>query len=178
MSEHVKQLLEKRKSSIIKKWFDLVVDTYPPETSNFLRKEKDPFNNPVGKTTVTCLEALFDYLLDKSDERTLISNLDPVIRIRSIQDFSPSKAVGFIFFLKTIIRVELQSDKSGSINTHDISALDFKIDGLMLMAIDVYAKCKETFYQIKANEEKNRFFKAFERAGLITDITQEKQDLS
>ena len=174
MTANFKKILEKRKSGIIKKWFDLVVDTYPPETSNFLKKEKDPFNNPVGKTTVECLETLFDYLLDKSDEQTLISNLDPVIRIRSVQDFSPSRAIGFIFFLKTIIRNELKNDKSGSFDINEVSALDFRIDGLVMIAFDIYAKCKETFYQIKANEEKNRFYKAFERAGLITE---EKQDL-
>ena len=149
MSENIIHLLEKRKSGIIKKWFDLVVDTYPAETSNFLRKEKDPFHNPVGKTTVTCLEILFDYLLDKTDEQTLISHLDPIIRIRSVQDFSPSRAIGFIFFLKTIIRVELTNDKSGVIDTNELSALDFKIDGLILVAFDVYAKCREAFYQIK-----------------------------
>lgn len=175
MGAHIQQLLEKRKSGIVKKWFDLVVDTYPPETSNFLKKEKDPFHNPVGKTTVSCLEVLFDYLLDKSDEQTLISHLDPVIRIRSIQSFSPSRAIGFIFFLKTIIRVELKDD---SIDSIELSAIDFKIDGLMLMAFDLYARCRDTFYEIKANEEKNRFFKAFERAGLVTEITQEEQDLS
>ena len=178
MGAHIQQLLEKNKSSIIKKWFDLVVDTYPPETSNFLRKEKDPFHNPVGKTTVECLETLFDHLLDKADEQSLISHLDPIIRIRSVQDFSPSKAIGFIFFLKTIIRNEFKNNKSGSVDIHELSAIDFKIDGLILMAFDVYARCKETFYQIKANEEKNRFFKAFERAGLVTEITEDGQDLS
>jgi hypothetical protein len=174
LTANFKKFLEKRKTTIIKKWFDLVIATYPSETSSFLKKEKDPFGNPVGQTTVNSLEVVFDYLLDKSDEETLISFLDPVIRIRSVQDFSPSRAIGFIFFLKTIIRNELKNDKSGSFDINEVSALDFKIDGLILMAFDIYAKCKETFYQIKANEEKNRFFKAFERAGLITE---EKQDL-
>lgn len=178
MSEHIQQLLETNKSGIIKKWFGLVVDTYPPETANFLRKEKDPFNNPVGKTTVECLEVLFDHLLDKNDEETLISHLDPIIRIRSVQDFTPSRAIGFIFFLKTIIRNELKNTKDGVIDPIEMTALDFKIDGLMLLAFDIYAKCKETFYQIKANEEKNRFYKAFERAGLITEISEETQDLT
>ncbi|MCJ7774193.1 MAG: RsbRD N-terminal domain-containing protein [Desulfobacterales bacterium] len=177
MIAHVNNLLEKRKTSIIKKWFDLVIDTYPPETASFIKREKDPFNNPVGKATVKCLEALFDHLLDKSSEQTLISHLDPIIRIRSVQDFSPSKAVGFIFFLKKIIRDELKNDKSSSVGINEVTALDFKIDGLILIAFEIYAKCKETFYQIKANEEKNRFYKAFERAGLITEITEEKQGL-
>jgi hypothetical protein len=31
-------------------------------------------------------------------------------------------------------------------------------------------KCREKIYQIKANEEKNRTFSAFERAGLIKEL--------
>jgi len=177
MSEHVKKLLEKNRTAIIKKWFDLVITSYPAETATFLNKEKDPFGNPVGKTTIDSLESLFDYLLDKTDEQTLISHLDPIIRIRSVQDFSPSRAVGFIFFLKTIIRNELNNSKSDSFDINELSVIDFKIDGLILLAFDIYAKCKETFYQIKSNEEKNRFYKAFERAGLIQDLTEDKQNL-
>ncbi len=177
MSAHIKNFLENRKTSIIKKWFDLVIDTYPPETSRFLRKEKDPFNNPVGNTTVKSLEALFDYLLNKSSQETLVSFLDPVIRIRSAQNFPPSKAVGYILFLKEIIREELTNEKNSHFSINELSALDSQIDELVLMAFDIYAACRETFYQIKANEEKNRFFKAFERAGLLTEITAERQDL-
>ena len=178
MSAHVKNFLEKRKKAIIKKWFDCVVDTYPPETASFLKKEKDPFNNPVGKTTVQCLEAIIDHLLDKRSEQDLISYLDPIIRIRSVQDFPPSKAAGFILFLKMIVRDELKADKNSSFDIRELSSLDSRIDELMLIAFDVYAKCRETFYQIKANEEKNRFYKAFERAGLVTGLTEERQDLS
>ncbi|MBW1845734.1 MAG: RsbRD N-terminal domain-containing protein [Deltaproteobacteria bacterium] len=178
MSGHVKNFLEKRKTVIIKKWFDCVVDTYPPETASFLKKEKDPFNNPVGKTTVQCLEAIIDHLLDKRSEQDMISHLDPIIRIRSVQDFPPSKAAGFVLFLKKIIREELNNQKSKDVEINELSALDSKIDELVLIAFDVYAKCRETFYQIKANEAKNRFYKAFERAGLVTGLTEEKQDLS
>lgn len=178
MSVHVKNFLEKRKAPILKKWFDCVVDTYPPETASFLKKEKDPFNNPVGKTTITSLEALFDYLLNKNSKETLISFLDPVMRIRSVQDFPPSRAAGFVLFLKKIIREELNNQKSKDIEINELSALDSRIDELVLIAFDIYAKCRETFYQIKANEEKNRFYKAFERAGLVTGLTEERQDLS
>jgi len=178
LSANIIHLLEKRKASIIKQWFGLVIDTYPPETANFLKKEKDPFHNPVGKTTIKCLEVLLDHLLDKIDELALISYIDPIIRIRSVQDFPPSKAIGFIFFLKKIIRSELKNAKNISFETRELSSLENRIDDLALIAFDVYVKCRETFYQIKANEEKNRFYKAFERAGLVKEITEERQDVS
>ena len=36
----------------------MVVDTYPADTSRFLKRQKDPFANPVGNTTLESLEAV------------------------------------------------------------------------------------------------------------------------
>jgi hypothetical protein len=36
--------------------------------------------------------------------------------------------------------------------------------------------CREKIYEIKGNEEKNRTFKAFERAGLIAEIPENPPD--
>ena len=53
-------LLAQRKTAIIKKWFALAIETYPSDTANFLKSQKDPFANPVGRTIYRGLEALFD----------------------------------------------------------------------------------------------------------------------
>jgi hypothetical protein len=52
----------------------------------------------------------------------------------------------------------------------DLSQLDRKIDIIGLAAFDIYMRCREKIYQIKANEEKYRTFFAFERAGLIKEL--------
>ena len=91
----IENLLEQRKAAIVKKWFDRVIQTYPADTSKFLKNHKDPFANPVGQTVLRGLEALFDTLLKEPDTDTISSFLDPIIRIRAVQDFTPSKAVSF-----------------------------------------------------------------------------------
>jgi len=35
----------------------MVVDTYPADTSRFLKSQKDPFANPVGGATIQGLDA-------------------------------------------------------------------------------------------------------------------------
>jgi hypothetical protein len=97
-------LLAQRKTAIIKNWFTLAVETYPPDTASFLKKQKDPFANPVGRTISQGLEALFNELLKEMDYEIITSFLDPIIRIRAIQNFSPAQAVSFIFLLKRAIR--------------------------------------------------------------------------
>ncbi len=156
--------IKKRKNAITKRWFEMVVDTYPADTSRFLKSQKDPFANPVGGATIQGLDAMFDELFGNMDRETILTSLDPIIRIRAIQDFSPSDATGFIFFLKEILRDYIKDQPLS-----EWLSLESKIDEIALMAFDIYLKCRETLFRIKANEEKNRTFSAFERAGLIKE---------
>jgi len=161
--------LEKRKNAIVKEWFEEILKTYHSETSQFMKNKKDPFANPVGQTTLKGLEALFDELLGGMDRETVVSFLDPIIRIRNIQDFTPSTAVGFIYSLKNIIRDMFENEISDGQVFKELLDFESKIDELGLIAFDIYMACKETIYKIKATETRNRTFRAFERAGLVRD---------
>jgi len=95
--------------------------------------------------------------------------LDPIIRIRTVQDFSPSQATRFILLLKKIIRDDLKQNQKIKAFANEISLLEDRIDELLLLSFDIYVKCREKIYELKANEVKNRTFRAFERAGLIRE---------
>jgi len=170
-------LLAQRKTAILKKWFDLVIKTYPSDTAQFLKSQKDPIANPVGRTIYRGLEALIDELLTGIDYKTITSSLDPIIRIRAIQNFSPSQATGFIFFLKEVIRDILKKEISEEHIIDDLFVFESKIDELCLIAFNLYMQCREKIYELKANELKNRTFKAFERAGLVKEIPEVEPDL-
>jgi hypothetical protein len=47
-----------------------------------------------------------------------------------------------------------------------------RIDELVLIAFNLYTQCREKIYELKANEMKNRTFRAFERAGLVSEIPE------
>ncbi len=167
------ELLEKNKRTIVNHWFDSVVRTYPADTARFLKKQKDPFANPVGRTTVNGLEGMYDQLCGAMHEETLVSFLDPIIRIRAIQDFTPSQAAGFVFFLKTIIRETVGDRLRDREGLAELMALEERIDRLGLMAFDIFMRCREKVYQLKANETRNRVFSAFHRAGLVADTPED-----
>lgn len=163
-------LLEQRKTAILKKWFALAVETYPSDTAKFLKSQKDPFANPVGRTIYRGLEALMDELLKEIDYEKLVSSLDPIVRIRAVQDFSPSQAIGFIFFLKNVIREILHNEIVEKEMVNQLMLFESKIDEIVLIAFNLYVQCKEKVYELKANELKKRTLKAFERAGIITEL--------
>jgi hypothetical protein len=164
--------LEKRKSVILKKWYDQVVDTYPAETALFLKQQKDAFSNPVGKTTRDSLHALLSELLKpEMDSESVHSHLDPIVRIRAVQAmFTPSQAAGFVYFLKDIIREVLGRELDDVDRLNRLLVFERRIDDMGMAAFNIYMKCREAVFQMKANQEKNKIYKAFLRAGLVEEI--------
>lgn len=175
----LKTVLAERKTSIVRKWFDRVVETYPADTSRFLKHQKDPFNNPVGSTTLESLTRIFDELLkDTPDSAALQSAADPIIRIRAVQTmFSPSQAVGFPYYLKKIIRDEFADRMTEPRTLQALLAFELEIDRLSLVAFNIYMSCRETVLKLRTNLEKERLYKAFSRAGLIHEIPEDGPDL-
>lgn len=168
MDMNFKSQLIAKKSAILKKWFNAVADTYPGNTASFLKKQKAQFTNPVGYTLAEGLEGLFDALLKGMIPDTVSTFLDSIIRIRAIQEFTPSEAVAFIFQLKKIVREELGNEIARQ-QENELAAFDSSIDDLVLYSFDIYMKCREKIYDLKANEARNMTFRLLQQAKLIVD---------
>ncbi len=159
-----------KKTAILKKWFDAVVETYPNETSAFLKKQKAQFTNPVGYTFAEGLEHLFDALLQGMLPDTVSRFLDSIVRLRAIQEFEPSEAVMFIFRLKKVVRQELGNELLQQQEIIEgLATFESSVDDLALYAFDLYVKCREKIFELKANEAKNMTFRLLQQARLIVD---------
>ncbi|RTZ97129.1 MAG: hypothetical protein DSY90_08210 [Deltaproteobacteria bacterium] len=178
---NLKARLEKHKDTIIDQWFDRVVKTYPADTAGFLKNKKDPFANPVRNNTLAGMNAVVTELLGNGDHDVIRKHLDPAIRIRAVQQFTPAEAVGIIFFLKPIIRNILKT-KYPQLFTDPkfisaLWALESEIDGIGLIAFDIYVGCREKIYDLKATVERNTIYKAFHRAGLVVEDPEDGPDI-
>lgn len=165
-----KELLNEKKADILKQWFDAVVATYADETAAVLKKKKAQFTNPVGYTLTEGLEQLFDALRNGMLPDTVSRFLDSIVRLRAIQDFAPSEAVAFIFQLKKIVRTVLGPEalRQQGVSA-DLEIFDSAVDDLALYAFDLYMKCREKIYDLKANEARNMTFRLLQQARLIVD---------
>jgi len=165
----LEHLLPQRRAAILERWFQLILETYPADTSGFLKQEKDRFINPIGYTISQEIEALYDELLQEMNPDKLAACLDNIIRIRAVQDFSPSQTVAFIFLLKKAIREELASKIAENRVLEELLKFESKIDKLVLLAFDIYMKCREKVFEIRVSEvkaERERVLKLLERANL------------
>jgi hypothetical protein len=165
----LKSLLVRNKQEIVKDWFNLLVETYPADSAQFMKRENDPFANPIGSSARSGLEAIFDELTSGMDSQPLTDFLDPIIRLRAIQNFSPSQAIGFIFLLRKSIRKKLSKEISASDLFNELPEFESRIDELALLAFDIYMECREKIYQLKEKEMKNGSLLAFSQKGLINN---------
>lgn len=165
----IEGLLAQKSSAIVKEWFNHTIDTYPADSAQFLKKQKDPFANPVGATAKSGLEAVFSELIGGMDQSTLSDFLDPIIRMRAIQNFSPSQAVGFIFLLKKVIRKALASEIKKQQLYDELLDIESRIDRLSLLGFNIYMECKEKIFHIMEKEVKNKALHVFKQEGLLNN---------
>jgi len=165
----LKELLAKKKKAIVAGWMDSVIETYPEETAQFLRKKSDRMLNPVGAAIETETERLFDLILEGIDPEKATTFLDNIIRIRAIQDFRPAQALAFVFALKHVVRQVLGSDLAKGGHADELWALDKEIDRLALISFEIYMAVREQLYQLKAKEVQSNAFMLLRRSGLLVE---------
>jgi hypothetical protein len=155
------ELVSKHRAAIVSEWFEQIVGAYSDETAKFLRDTKEPFGNPVGAALREELGSLLDGALGRTPEPEVRSSLDRIIRIRAVQDFSPSAAVGFVFELKPILH---RVAETAEVASPDLGPLiDRSVDRLILMAFDVYTTCREQVAEIRIRSIRDLSAKQIER---------------
>ncbi|KYH32406.1 RsbRD N-terminal domain-containing protein [Neomoorella mulderi] len=162
------EILTQRKSAILQKWYQRILDSYPAEAARFFKEEQDRFANPVGTTIYQALEGLYEEILQGMEAGRVRACLDSIIRIRAVQDFSPSQAIAFIFQLKHVLKEEL----AGEIREKGLSleAVEARLEDLALLAFDIYMQCREQLWELKVMEIKNRTARILERANLTINF--------
>ena len=149
----LKSLMQDRKVAILNRWLHETMATYASDTSNFLNKEKDPFANPVGHALRTGCRGVLDCLLEGIEAEKVCRHLDEIIKIRAIQEFSPSQAVSFVFLLRKAIRTDLD-ESARTLYSAELAEIDADIDQIALFAFDIYSRCREQVSDLRINEVK------------------------
>jgi len=146
-----------RRDAVVDHWIESVIDAYPEQTAKFLKKEPNRFANPVGASLREGLALIVDGVVTGENAEDLREGLDLVIRVRAVQELTPSAAIGFIFDLKAVVR-DVVTDGGRVPNEFDRA-----IDRLGLVAFDVYMRCREQLWSIRAEEIRNQSLGILER---------------
>lgn len=154
------------RENILDRWRRMVLSSYPSQGASFLGSQLDRFANPVGAAINDVTENMVDALIGGADNSVYADSLDRFMRIRAVQEFSPSLAVSFVFMLKSAINETPGWEAIENGQTAELLSLLSRIDAMALDAFDRYASCREKLYEVSVNEFKRRNRKVLERLGL------------
>lgn len=147
------EALQEKKNKILAVWVERTLDSYA--ASDFFKNSRDQIANPIGANIRAGLASILELLLKGAQTDEYTSALDQVVRIRAVQEFTPSQAVVPFLELKWVIRQVLGDDKKTSSLVYDLAEFDCEIDRVALAAFDIYAKCREQLYQVRIQELKS-----------------------
>lgn len=141
------------REKIVDRWVEYTLSTYA--SSEFFSRERDKFSNPIGGSVREALDKLF-LLLTKGAESTEFKGpVDQLIRLRAVQDFTPSQAVAPLNAVKHITREVLAADKERAVFVKDLYDFEFAVDLAVLAAFDIYMESRERLYNVRLNEIKS-----------------------
>ena len=158
----LEKILLKKRNEILGAWFQDIVESYPSDASQLFHRTQDPFSNPVGHTLNREIGELFDGLCRNAEAGELEPSLEEAIKVRAVQDFTPSKAVEFIFQLKGILKQTLKKELQSSPESEarpiwsEFHTLESRIDRLGLQAFDLHSRCREQIAGIRMDEVKRQ----------------------
>ena len=158
----IEQLSAKR-SALYERWLDRIISSYPPDTATFLRRERNQFANPVGQTFAEQVRVLIDLLLDDAGAEAMRPPLETIAKIRAVQDFTPGRAMAFVFELKQAIRELVKNTLTDAAGYSELLALEARVDLMALVAFDALAMCRERIYEIRISEIKRQVASVLKR---------------
>lgn len=150
----LEQLLSEQGSAIREAWFRKLLDAYPEQYRNHLKGKRDPFANPVGATLREGLDRLFEAIAFEADDGRCRAALDPIVRLKAVQDAPPSAALAFIPLLKSVLGEILGEAIRDEDTRRSLRALEARIDKATLLAFDLYSECRQKIFEIRVNEIK------------------------
>jgi len=173
----LEDLLRRKRPAILERWRKLITETYPEEMARFLASEDDQFANPVGHFIRHGTDVLLEEVHGDLDRDVIRECMDPVVRIRAVQDFTPSEAVGFVFLLKRAVMQEAGAEIEAEGLLGELLAFESRVDRVAGIAFDAYARCRQQIYEIRIREIKNRSAVLMRRMNLLVDEPAPDEDV-
>lgn len=151
----LRELLAWRQAAVCGRWLDAILAEYGEVTAARWQREQDPFANPVGRALAGGLPPLLEAVArDGEPAAGAVAALEEIVRIRSVQDLAPSRAVGFVSALRDAIRQELSAEIAGGEHAAALAEVDVRIERLLLRAFDTYVRLREQVFRLRQEELK------------------------
>jgi hypothetical protein len=152
----LKDLLSEKRAIILQRWFDRILEDYPLETRAFFRENKSPYSNPIGFTLRRGMEGVIDYMLRPATVEEARAILEPVMRVRAVENLPPSQGGRFILPLREVVSEILREARRNDLLGQEWLDLNSRINQLALLGMNLYSECREKVNQLRIKEGERR----------------------
>ena len=149
-------LLAEKKTIILERWLDRILEDYPPDTQAFFRENKGPYSNPIGFTLRRGMEGIIDQILRPLSVEEARAILEPVMKVRAVENLPPSQGARFIHPLREVLSEILGEEKRKDRLGQEWIELDSRISRLALLAMNLYSECREMVNRLRIQERGKR----------------------
>ena len=132
-------------ATVAERWLAAAAAAYGGLIAEHALAGHDPFRNPIGHTLRKNLTALVCEFSGAMDEVAIDAAFAEIMALRSIQDLTVERAVGFVFTLRGIAREQVPQMHAAEVEE--------RIDRLALSAFGQYLACRERLAELKLNEQ-------------------------
>ena len=132
------------REAFVQEWVRRTLDACPAHAARRWRAEQDPFRNPAGHVLVTALGRLADELLGAFDPARAAVALEPLVRLRAVQDTGVDGPTGFVALAREAARSGPPIDDAW------LDLLDARLMALAAMAGACLERCRHDIDAIGA----------------------------
>jgi hypothetical protein len=151
----LREILVERQATLCERWLDATLGQYGEITAARWRRERDPFANPVGHALVTGLPQIFAAIVGEGDPIPAATGaMEAILRMRSVQDLAPSRAVGFVYLLREAIRNELEPELAGGAHAGELAEVESRIERIAFLGFDLYVRFRVQMFRLRQEELK------------------------
>ena len=145
------------KEDILGLWTEAVYATIPFETKGLSGAATDPFANPGADMIREAAGALYGAV---AGEETTVAGvkaaLERFVKLRAVQQGTPSQVLGAFYLLKPIMRERLLPHCAAPEDLNDYLTAESRLDSLVLLAFDMYTAARETLAESRVREIRDR----------------------
>jgi hypothetical protein len=141
-----------RRQAIVAAWLARALPGEAASAGRLWGRDASPFRNPVGHAFAEALPVLLDQLLGPMEAGAIAAALDRIVRIRAVQDVPPGEALSVIVALRALLAREPRAGTDGAA----LDVAEARLDDLLLRAFDVYVRCREEMWAIRARDTRRR----------------------
>jgi len=158
-------LLAEKRTIILQRWFERVLEGYPSDTQRLFRENGSPYSNPIGFTLRKGMEGVIEEILKPTSMESAQAILEPVMRIRAVENLPPSLRGNFILPLRDIVSEIVREERRREPLGQEWLDVSSRIHQLALLGIRLYSECREKVNQLRVREGKRRGGEGLDRRG-------------